>query len=97
VATAARPAAGERIGVMLPNVNGLPVTLLSLWAAGKVPAMLNFSSGVPTMLNCAQLAGLKHIVTSRQFLEKARLKARAVRGGGHRSRAAPKACPRASS
>ena len=69
------PSAGERIGVMLPNVNGLPVTLLSLWAAGKVPAILNFSSGVPTMLNCARLAGLQHLVTSRQFLEKARFKA----------------------
>jgi acyl-[acyl-carrier-protein]-phospholipid O-acyltransferase/long-chain-fatty-acid--[acyl-carrier-protein] ligase len=69
------PRPGERIGVMLPNVNGLPATLLSLWAAGKVPAILNFSSGVPTMLNCARLAGLQHLVTSRQFLEKARFKA----------------------
>src|SRR6185369_5589716 len=42
---------------------------------GKVPAMLNFSSGTATMLVCAQLAGLKHIVTSRAFLERARLNA----------------------
>jgi acyl-[acyl-carrier-protein]-phospholipid O-acyltransferase/long-chain-fatty-acid--[acyl-carrier-protein] ligase len=35
--------------------------------------MLNFSTGIPTMLLCAQLAGLKHIITSRQFLAKARL------------------------
>ena len=67
------PAAGERIGVLLPNVNSQPVTLLSLWAAQKVPAMLNYSTGIPVMLQCAQLAGLKHIVTSRQFLEKAKL------------------------
>jgi acyl-[acyl-carrier-protein]-phospholipid O-acyltransferase/long-chain-fatty-acid--[acyl-carrier-protein] ligase len=76
------PRAGERIGVMLPNVNGLPVTLLSLWAAGKVPAILNFSSGVPTMLNCARLAGLQHVVTSRQFLEKARFKAEPLVAAG---------------
>jgi acyl-[acyl-carrier-protein]-phospholipid O-acyltransferase/long-chain-fatty-acid--[acyl-carrier-protein] ligase len=67
---------------MLPNVNGLPVTLLSLWAAGKVPAILNFSSGVPTMLNCARLAGLQHLVTSRQFLEKARFKAEPFEAAG---------------
>ena len=67
------PQAGERIGVLLPNVNTQPVTLLSLWAAQKVPAMLNFSTGIPVMLLCAQLAGLKQVITSRQFLEKARL------------------------
>ncbi|MEO6003253.1 MAG: 1-acyl-sn-glycerol-3-phosphate acyltransferase, partial [Opitutus sp.] len=64
---------GERVGVLLPNVNGLPVTILSLWAAGKVPALLNFSSGIPTMLGCIQLAGARQVVTSRQFLEKAKL------------------------
>lgn len=67
------PAQGERIGVLLPNVNAQPVTLLSLWAAGKVPAMLNFSTGLPVMLQCAGLAGLKRIITSREFLAKARL------------------------
>lgn len=64
---------GERIGVLLPNVNATPVVILALWRSGKVPAMLNFSSGIPTMLACAELAGLKRIVTSRAFLERARL------------------------
>jgi acyl-[acyl-carrier-protein]-phospholipid O-acyltransferase/long-chain-fatty-acid--[acyl-carrier-protein] ligase len=63
----------ERVGVLLPNVNALPVTLLSLWAAGRVPALLNFSSGTPTMLGCARLAGVDTIVTSRMFLEKAKI------------------------
>ncbi len=76
------PAVGERVGVLLPNVNTQPVTLLSLWAARKVPAMLNFSTGIPVMHQCAQLAGLKHIVTSRQFLEKARLDITALAGAG---------------
>ncbi|MFI5355828.1 MAG: AMP-binding protein [Opitutales bacterium] len=67
------PASGERIGVLLPNVNGTPLTLLSLWAAGKVPAILNFSTGATVMLTCAQLAGLTQVVTSRQFLAKAKL------------------------
>jgi acyl-[acyl-carrier-protein]-phospholipid O-acyltransferase/long-chain-fatty-acid--[acyl-carrier-protein] ligase len=66
---------GERIGLLLPNVNATPVAILALWSLGKVPAMLNFSSGTSTMLVCAELAGLKHIVTSRAFLERAKLNA----------------------
>jgi acyl-[acyl-carrier-protein]-phospholipid O-acyltransferase/long-chain-fatty-acid--[acyl-carrier-protein] ligase len=62
-----------RVGVLLPNVNAMPVVLLSLWASGKVPAILNFSTGPVTMLACARLAGLKQIITSRAFLERARL------------------------
>lgn len=68
--TAAR---GERIGVMLPTVNGAMVSVLALWSRGKVPAFLNFSSGGPVMVSCAQLAGLKQVITSRVFLEKAKL------------------------
>jgi|JI10StandDraft_1071094.scaffolds.fasta_scaffold62961_2 acyl-[acyl-carrier-protein]-phospholipid O-acyltransferase/long-chain-fatty-acid--[acyl-carrier-protein] ligase len=75
-------ATGERIGILLPNINAQPVALLSLWAARKVPAMLNYSTGIPVMLQCAQLAGLKQIVTSRAFLEKAKLHAPALTEAG---------------
>jgi acyl-[acyl-carrier-protein]-phospholipid O-acyltransferase/long-chain-fatty-acid--[acyl-carrier-protein] ligase len=68
-------AGGERVGVLLPNVNATPVAILALWSLGEVPAMLNFSSGTATMLACADLAGLKRIVTSRVFLERAKIKA----------------------
>jgi acyl-[acyl-carrier-protein]-phospholipid O-acyltransferase / long-chain-fatty-acid--[acyl-carrier-protein] ligase len=63
----------HRVGVLLPNVNGMPVVLLSLWTAGQVPAILNYSSGPHVMLTCCQLAGLKQIITSRLFLERAKL------------------------
>jgi acyl-[acyl-carrier-protein]-phospholipid O-acyltransferase / long-chain-fatty-acid--[acyl-carrier-protein] ligase len=64
----------EPVGILLPNVNALPVSLLSIWKLGKVPAILNFSTGTATMLACAQLAGFKYIITSRAFLERAKLK-----------------------
>lgn len=64
---------GARVGVLLPNVTGHVVTLCSLWAAGKVPALLNYSAGPATMVRCAKLAQLRHIITSRAFIEKARL------------------------
>ena len=72
----------SRLGVLLPNANSNPVVILSLWAAGKVPAILNFSSGTATMLACARLAGLKRIITSRLFEEKAKLKLEPFREAG---------------
>ena len=67
------PPEQSRVGVLLPNVNAAPVSLLGLWLIGKVPAVLNYSTGMATMLACSQLAGLKRILTSRSFLDRARL------------------------
>ena len=63
----------KHIGVLLPNVNATPVVLLSLWSLGLEPAIFNFSTGPAIMLACAQLAGVKQIITSRAFLERAKL------------------------
>ncbi len=72
----------KHVGLLLPNVNASPVALLSLWAAGKIPALLNFSSSPATMISCCQLASLKTIITSRQFLERARLDLSAIEETG---------------
>jgi len=61
-------AVGPRVGVLLPNVNAMPVVLLSLWAARKVPAVLNYSAGPGALLGCARLAGLRRIITARSFI-----------------------------
>jgi acyl-[acyl-carrier-protein]-phospholipid O-acyltransferase/long-chain-fatty-acid--[acyl-carrier-protein] ligase len=65
--------ASRHVGVLLPNVNATPVVLLALWAMGKTPALLNYSTGGAIMLACAQLAELKQIVTSRAFISRAKL------------------------
>src|SRR6185436_5730424 len=62
------------VGVLLPNVNATPLVLLGLWFNGHVPALLNYSTGAATMLACVQLAGIKQVITSRVFLDRARLK-----------------------
>src|ERR1035437_3733468 len=66
-------ASGQRVGVLLPNVNAMPVVMLSLWAAGKVPTILNYSTGASTVLACARLAGLKQITSSKAFIERVKL------------------------
>jgi acyl-[acyl-carrier-protein]-phospholipid O-acyltransferase / long-chain-fatty-acid--[acyl-carrier-protein] ligase len=63
----------QRIGVLLPNVNAMPVVLLSLWFAKKVPAILNYTVGPAILLACARVAELKEIITSRKFIENLKL------------------------
>jgi acyl-[acyl-carrier-protein]-phospholipid O-acyltransferase/long-chain-fatty-acid--[acyl-carrier-protein] ligase len=63
----------SRVGLLLPNVGAFPVALLGLWREGKVPAILNYTTGLATMLTCARVAGLREIVTSRRFAEQAKL------------------------
>ena len=72
----------SRVAVLLPNVNAVPVLIMSLWHIGKVPAVLNYSSGAATMLACCQLAAVKQIVTSRAFLERAKLEAEPITDAG---------------
>ena len=81
-ALAARLGTAPCVGVLLPNANAHPVTLLALWSIGRVPAVLNYSTGSFVMLNCAHLAGLKQIITSRSFLEKARLNIEPLQAAG---------------
>ncbi len=70
---AGETAARERVGVLLPNVQGLAVVVFGLSAFGRVPAMLNFTAGVKNLRAAAQVGGLKTIVTSRRFIDQAKL------------------------
>ena len=65
--------ASRRVGVLLPNMTAMPVVLLALWQVGKIPAVLNFSTGPSILLSCARLAGLQQIVTSKAFLQTLKL------------------------
>ncbi len=72
--------AGEdKAGVMLPNSIGHLVTLFALFYLGKTPAILNFSAGAESILDCGETAGIRTIVTSRTFIEKGRLEELAAR------------------
>ncbi len=66
-------AKGEALGVMLPNANGVVVTVLGLMSAGRVPAMINFTAGAANILAGCKAADVTTIVTSRVFVERGRL------------------------
>ncbi len=64
---------GRAIGVMLPTAAGTAVTVLALQSAGRVPAMINFTSGAANVMAACRAAGVDTVLTSRAFIEKAKL------------------------
>ena len=68
-------APGGAVGVMLPNSAGVAVVFFALQAVGRVPAMINFTSGSANVKAACRAAGVWVVVTSRAFVEKARLTA----------------------
>jgi acyl-[acyl-carrier-protein]-phospholipid O-acyltransferase/long-chain-fatty-acid--[acyl-carrier-protein] ligase len=64
---------GEAVGVLLPNVAAAPVVFFGLQLFGRVPAMLNFSAGPASSVAAVKAAQIKTIITSRRFIEQARL------------------------
>jgi acyl-[acyl-carrier-protein]-phospholipid O-acyltransferase/long-chain-fatty-acid--[acyl-carrier-protein] ligase len=72
-ALAARTAAGERVGILLPNMTSTVATMLGLSAFGRVPAFLNFTVGAFGMRSAVEIGGLRRVITSRAFIEAGRL------------------------
>lgn len=70
---AAISASGERVGVLLPNSVAAIVTFFALQCHGRVPAMLNFTAGVSGAQASIKAAQLGLVLTSRRFVEAARL------------------------
>lgn len=63
----------ERIGILLPNVLANVVSFFALQSVDKVPAMLNFSTGVAQVVSCVKTVQLKTVLTSKKFIENAHL------------------------
>ncbi len=61
---------GERVGVMLPASIGGYLVILSLLLAGKVPVMINWTSGSKALDHSLDLAGYQVVVTSGKFLDR---------------------------
>ncbi len=63
----------EHVGVLLPNSTKTLNVVLGLQLHGRVPAMLNFSTGVAGMASACRTAEIKTVLTSRRFVEMAKL------------------------
>ncbi len=72
-AIAADTEEGEYVGVLLPNMVGTIAVFFALQAYGRVPAMLNFSTGVKNIISACTTARIKTVYTSRRFIEAGKL------------------------
>jgi acyl-[acyl-carrier-protein]-phospholipid O-acyltransferase/long-chain-fatty-acid--[acyl-carrier-protein] ligase len=64
---------GERVGILLPSSSGVVVTYFGLHAHGRVPVMINFTSGVSNIKAAIKAAGLKKILSAKRFINQAKL------------------------
>jgi len=64
---------GGRIGFLLPNAVGSVVTFAAMQAFGRVPCLLNPSSGASNVLATCRTAAIRSVVSSRDFIQRAKL------------------------
>jgi len=64
---------GENTGILLPNTNAFAVCFMALQYLGRVPAMLNYTSGIQNVINACHTAKIKTVYTSSTFIERAGL------------------------
>ena len=72
-AMAADTEAGERVAVLMPNVTTTVVAFFGLHAYGRVPAMLNFSTGIRNVVSGCQSATVNSVYSSKRFIEQGKL------------------------
>ncbi|MCC7157242.1 MAG: AMP-binding protein [Bryobacterales bacterium] len=64
---------GEAVGVLMPNVGATLGLLLGMFAFRRVPAILNYTAGAEGMASALRASKATSVITSRAFLERARL------------------------
>lgn len=64
---------GDTVGVMTPNAAPTLALILGLSATGRIPAMLNYTAGAEGVGAACVAARIRHIITSRTFIDKSRL------------------------
>ena len=72
----------QPVGILLPNLAATLGLMIGLPGFGRTPAMLNYTAGIDALQAAVEAAQIRHIVTSRAFVEQAKLEARlaALRG-----------------
>jgi len=63
----------ETVGVLMPNITNTVALILGMSAFNRVPAMINYTSGTAGMQNACIAANVKTVITSRKFIETAKL------------------------
>lgn len=77
-------APSEVVGVLLPNANGIVLSLTGLWSAGRTAAIVNYTAGPSSVTAAVRTAVVRTVISSRAFIDKASLSdiVEAVEAGG---------------
>ncbi len=73
----------EVVGVIMPTMTVSVALVLGLIAMRRIPGMLNYTSGPDALVSACTAARIETIITSRRFVEMARI-ARSIEALGHR-------------
>jgi long-chain-fatty-acid--[acyl-carrier-protein] ligase len=61
---------GPNVGLLLPASVACDMAFMALQMAGKVPVMLNWTTGPANLSHAVRTTGLKHVVTSDRFTDR---------------------------
>jgi len=64
---------GPHVGIVLPPCSGAVISALACYLANKIPVFLNFTSTAEAQQYAIEQCGIQRIVTSRKFVEQAKL------------------------
>ena len=67
------PLPGDHVGLLLPASVACDMAFLALQLAGKVPVVLNWTTGERNLAHAVGLLNVKQVVTSERFLDRARI------------------------
>jgi long-chain-fatty-acid--[acyl-carrier-protein] ligase len=65
---------GENVGLMLPASAASSMIFLALHLAGKLPVMLNWTTGAANLAHAIHLMKVRRVVTSQRFLDRIGIK-----------------------
>src|SRR3954467_5507038 len=64
---------GDNVGVLLPTGAGAALSFFALSAYGRVPTMLNFTTGEAGLKSALRTAQVRRVLTARRFIDLAKL------------------------
>jgi long-chain-fatty-acid--[acyl-carrier-protein] ligase len=65
-----RELASPNVGLLMPASVGGDLALLGLFLAGKLPVLLNWTTGPANLAHAAKIMGLTHVITSKAFIDR---------------------------
>lgn len=61
---------GDAVGVLLPSSVAADVTFFALHLAGKLPVLLNWTTGPASLAHAVRTLGIRRVVTSRKLIDR---------------------------